>query len=115
MRPDIAVEIEARVAKQVRGAVLDLICHAYPQKLLVLLSVHALNPALTAEQCRFILKRFVDPDNFRVVVLSGTGVNPLLERDAELVREALSELKRATPTLPTALDLYAKRSGMAGA
>jgi len=35
----IAAEIESPVAKQVRGAFLDLICHKYPKKLLVLVPV----------------------------------------------------------------------------
>jgi hypothetical protein len=55
---DIAVEIESRVSKQVRGALLDLICHSHPKKLLVLLPVHMSNPEITAEQCRNIMNRF---------------------------------------------------------
>jgi hypothetical protein len=54
----IAVEVESRVAKQVRGAILDLICHRYPKKLLILLPVHISNPATTERQCRSILDRF---------------------------------------------------------
>jgi hypothetical protein len=45
---DIAVEVESRVSKQVRGAVLDLICHQYPKKLLLLLPVHMNNSRVTA-------------------------------------------------------------------
>lgn len=41
---DIAVEIESRVSKQVRGAVLDLMCHSLPRKLLVLLPVYMGEP-----------------------------------------------------------------------
>jgi hypothetical protein len=69
----IAVEVESRVSKQVRGAVLDLICHPYPKKLLLLLPVHMHKPHITANQCRFILARFLDPANFRVVLLTGSG------------------------------------------
>jgi hypothetical protein len=93
--PDIAVEIEARVAKQIRGALLDLICHPLPKKLLVIIPAHAQNPDLTAKQCRFILRRFVDDDAFRVVVLAGTGINERLEEDVELVRASLEELTAA--------------------
>ena len=50
----IAIEVESRTAKQVRGAVLDLICHPYPKKLLILLPVHMSNPVEIAEQCRNI-------------------------------------------------------------
>ena len=32
----IAVEVESRTSKQIRGAVLDLIFHRYPKKLLIL-------------------------------------------------------------------------------
>ena len=34
---DIAIEIEARVPKQVRGAIVDLLLHDAPKKLLILL------------------------------------------------------------------------------
>jgi len=91
----VAVEIESRVSKQVRGAVLDLICHPYPQKLLVLLPVHMSNPTLCAVQCENILARFVKPHLFRVVVLSGSGANNMIESDVKLVQAALSELQRA--------------------
>ena len=88
----IAVEIESRVPKQVRGAVLDLICHAYSKKLLVLIPVHMSNPELCAEQCRNILVRFVKFEDYRVVVLAGTGSVDALESDAQVVRGALAEL-----------------------
>jgi hypothetical protein len=89
---DIAVEIESRVPKQVRGAVLDLLCHTKPKKLLILLPVHMSNAEDTATQCRNILRRFLDDDNFRVVVLSGSGTRPNLEADHLLVRGALLDL-----------------------
>jgi hypothetical protein len=34
---DVAVEVESRVSKQVRGAIVDLVLHPHPLKLLVLL------------------------------------------------------------------------------
>jgi hypothetical protein len=88
----IAVEVESRVAKQIRGAVLDLICHKYPKKLLVILPVHASNPEIAAEQCRNALARFVSKEDFRVVVTEGSGDNPALEKDAQKVGNALREL-----------------------
>ena len=88
----IAVEIESRVSKQVRGAVLDLICHKYPKKLLVLLPVHMSSPEITASQCNNILRRFLKPSDFRVIVLSGSGNMPCLEDDATIVRRALRDL-----------------------
>ena len=90
----VAVEIESRVSKQVRGAVLDLICHPYPQKLLVLLPVHMSDPALCSAQCENILAPFVKPHQFRVVLLSGSGANDAIEDDVKLVRAALSELQK---------------------
>lgn len=89
---EIAVEVESRTSKQVRGAVLDLICHRYPKKLLVLLPVHIHDPAVAAEQCRFILSKFIDPAKFRVVVLNGSGNHPDLDGDVPLVTQGLAEL-----------------------
>ena len=37
----IAIELETRTGKQVRGAVLDLICHPHPKKLLVCMPVYS--------------------------------------------------------------------------
>lgn len=85
----VAVEIESRVSKQVRGALLDLVCHPYPKKLLLLLPVH-MNAPLCCAQCHSILARFVDPCEFRVVILEGSGENEAFEQDVALVREALA-------------------------
>ena len=57
---DIAVEIESRVFKQIRGAIMDLICHPYPKKLLILLPVHMTNPSEVCESCSHILSKFFD-------------------------------------------------------
>ena len=90
----VAVEIESRTSKQVRGAVLDLICHAYPKKLLVLLPVHMSNPCLTAAQCRSILRRFVSERDFQVIVAAGSAKDPKPSEDADLVRCAVEQLLR---------------------
>ncbi len=63
----IALEIEARNGKQVRGAVMDLLWHTAPKKLLLLLAEHN-NPS-TAAQCTKIFGRHLEPRYFRVVVL----------------------------------------------
>lgn len=89
---DIAVEVEARTSKQVRGAVLDLICHRYPKKLLLLLPVNMHNPMVAAEQCRNIMKRFCPENSFRVVVLKGSGGSHQLVEDAAIVVAALRDL-----------------------
>lgn len=88
----IAVEIESRTSKQIRGAVLDLICHRFPKKLLVLLPVHMSNPAIAAEQCRVALGRFLDSASFEVVVLAGRGDEPRIDEDTRTVRNALAKL-----------------------
>ena len=89
---DIAVEIESRTSKQVRGAVLDLLLHPAQKKLLILLPVHQSNVALCADQCRYALARFIDGDRFRVVVVEGHGYDQRLEVDSALVKAALIEL-----------------------
>jgi hypothetical protein len=89
----VAVEIESRVSKQVRGAVLDLICHRCPNKLLILVPVHMQNPEVTAAQCENVLARFCDDDKFRVIVLEGTGNDPHHDIDATLVAAALRQLR----------------------
>jgi hypothetical protein len=88
----VAVEIESRVAKQVRGSIVDLILHGFDEKLLVLMPVHMSKPEETAAQCRKILGKFLEKHNFRVVLLSGSGSAPSEESDSALVREALSQL-----------------------
>ena len=86
----IAVEMESRTGKQVRGAVLDLILHAYPKKLMILIPMYI--GTHQVEECEFLLSRFVDPNNVRVILLDGTGNNSNLESDALKTRNALMEL-----------------------
>ena len=88
----VAVEIESRVSKQIRGAVLDLICHPHPKKLLALLPVHLSDAQIAAAQCRHIMARFLNPSDFRVIVLEGSGFAPAVESDSERVANALQEL-----------------------
>ena len=73
-----------------RGAVLDLILHPYPKKLLVLIPMW-IGPNTPAES-KYILARFLAPKDFEVVLLSGTGDDPRVEEDAEVVRSALLRL-----------------------
>jgi hypothetical protein len=86
----IAIEIESRTAKQVRGAVLDLVFHPYQNKLLILIPMW--NSKACAEQCRNALSRLLPKENFRVVVLGGIGSRPNLQSDVQLVKGALAEL-----------------------
>ncbi len=90
---DIAVEIESGVSKQVRGAVLDLICHPYPKKLLVLLPDHMNDGGITAEQCRNILERLCPNGSFRVLLLKGSGSAPRLTEDTTIMAAILADLR----------------------
>jgi len=86
----IAVEIESRTGKQVRGALLDLVLHSYPKKLMILIPMYIGRHQLA--ECEFILKRFLNEDDFRVVLLDGTGHNPGEENDVIKVKRALNDL-----------------------
>ncbi len=86
----IAVEIESRTGKQVRGAILDLILHAYPKKLLILVPMYIGRHQV--KESEFILKRFVEANDFRVVLLDGTGDSHDEESDVPRVRDALQAL-----------------------
>jgi len=90
---DCAVEVESRVDKQVRGALVDLLSHRYPKKLLILMPAHMYNSDKTKEQCRGILEKFKRPaDRVSVVLLGGTGDNRKPKEDEERLRSAFSEL-----------------------
>ena len=87
---DIAIEVDSRTNKQVRGAVLDLICHPFPKKLLILIPLYGSQSV--PEQCRNILARFVPEQDYQVVVLEGDGHSPRPRKDARIVADALSKL-----------------------
>jgi len=92
IRNQVAVEIESRVFKQIRGAILDLLLHECPKKLLILLPVHMSNPFETSEKCRLIMSKFLDVKDFQVLLLEGTGLNPQEVKDLELIRNSLNNL-----------------------
>jgi hypothetical protein len=83
----VAIEVESRVPKQIRGALLDLILHPYPSKLLVLLPVHTGNVSTAVRQAETILGHFLDPGRFRVVVVQGS-----YEESLAAIRAALLQL-----------------------
>lgn len=87
----IAIEIETRTGKQVRGAVLDLICHPYPKKLLVCMPLYMTRRV--PEQCQNILARFVSERDFRVIVLEGDGEHPRPRKDSQIMADALLMLE----------------------
>jgi hypothetical protein len=81
----VAVEVESREPKQVRGAILDLLLHPLPRKLLVLLPVHTRDS--TPTQARAILGRFIAEDAFRVV-----SATTDFDETIRQLREALAEI-----------------------
>lgn len=88
----IAVEIESREPKQVRGATLDLAWHSAGKKLLVLLPVFMEAPRQTARSCRRILRRVAPRAKCEVVVLKGSGSRPAIAADVQKIRSALRKL-----------------------
>lgn len=90
---DIAVEIESRVSKQVRGALVDLAFHPFPKKLMVLMRKYG--NAYTAPQCRVIMKRLCPACRFEVVEIEGSGDEPELhhETDVDRVTRAVQRLR----------------------
>jgi len=90
---DCAIEIEARVDKQVRGALVDLLLHGCSRKLLILIPAWMNQPAKSKEQCEGILHTLKRPsDEVHVVLLQGTGDNPMPKKDKPLLKAALLEL-----------------------
>jgi hypothetical protein len=93
IRDCCAIEIESRVAKQVRGALLDLLNHPLKRKLLILIPAHMYDPEATAEHCRLILERYKrSEEQIEVILLRGTGYDQRLEEDGKLIEEALRRL-----------------------
>jgi len=88
---DIAVEIESRTSKQVRGAVLDIISHPHPKKLILLISKY--NNGYTEKQCQELLKRFAPQNPSVVITLKGNGGNPATNDDVKLVQLAVKQLR----------------------
>jgi hypothetical protein len=88
---EIAVEIESRASKQVRGALLDLAFHPLEKKLLVLINKYG--NKMTSVQARVILDRLCRLGKYAVLELDGTGNDPKLEADTQKVLLAVKELR----------------------
>jgi hypothetical protein len=93
---ECSVEIEARVYKQIRGAIVDLAWHHAPKKLLVIIPAQ---PQLGNEErirrhCTYVWTRLTRSEEqpFRLAVLVGTGTNPRPSIDRDLLVAALREL-----------------------
>jgi len=91
---DCAIEVESRVDKQVRGALVDLLEHHLSKKLLIIIPVYMNKPEATAKHCEYILEKYKKPKSeIKVIVLNGTGDAPEAEKDKILIETALKELK----------------------
>ena len=95
LKEGIAVEIESRVNKQVRGAMLDLLWHPLDVKLMVLIPVHMGDAKRTKAMCEAISMRFAPSARFSCHVLLGTGDLQRLEEDIASLAAVLAAL---TPT-----------------
>jgi hypothetical protein len=87
----IAVEIESRVSKQVRGALVDLAMHPHKKKLLVVLPRYGND--LTANQSEYILEKICKKGDFVVARCKGSGSNHQYEADVKIVQAAVEKLK----------------------
>lgn len=86
----VAIEIESRVNKQIRGAIMDLIMHPYQKKLLILIPAHIGNEENAQNQSEFLLSHFIEnKDNFKVITLKGNGKIKKEEIDKQKIKEAL--------------------------
>lgn len=95
-RVECAIEIEARVFKQIRGAIIDLSWHPAPKKMLAVIRAQ---PQLGSEEkvsrhCIYVWNRLNAGREvpFRLVILKGTGAQPLFDEDRALVLDALRKL-----------------------
>ncbi len=94
---EIAVEIESRTAKQVRGALLDLFFHRAKKKLLIIVPEHMHNPQALKKDAEYVLNtlRKIRPDvKFKVVILRGSGNNPKRDEDLRILIDAIAELHK---------------------
>ena len=87
----VAVEIESRASKQVRGALLDLAFHPHKKKLLVIINKYGND--ITPVQAQSILGKLCGKHSiFEIVVLRGRGDDPHLGEDVKLVKKAARRL-----------------------
>jgi hypothetical protein len=94
---ECAVEIEARIYKQIRGAILDLFWHPAPRKMLtVILAQSQLgNEEKARAHLMFVCRKLASGDNrpFELVILRGSGEYPAEEDDRVLLSGALKRLQ----------------------
>jgi hypothetical protein len=95
-RVECAVEIEAKIYKQIRGAILDLAWHSAPRKMLVIILAQSqLGPEEKVRaHLMFVWQKLTTCANvpFELVVLRGTGTTPMEDDDRLLLTDALKKL-----------------------
>ena len=91
----IAVEVESRANKQVRGAIIDLLEHNNSKKLLIL--IPAYNNQFIENQCNYLFERYAPKGSFKVITLKGIKKGRRLKKfrdsDIYLVRSAIEYLR----------------------
>jgi hypothetical protein len=94
---ECAVEIEATVYTQARSALLNLAIHPAPKKLLVVILAHAQMGSREKAMGHFqyLWERLSPLSNapFGLVVLQGTGADPMIELNRGLIEGGLLKLK----------------------
>ena len=88
-----AIEIESRTNKQIRGALIDLLNHKLPKKLLILVPANIYKPPASVPHCEFILEKYKNSKliKIKVILLKGTGNNPNKE-DIDIIKKGLKDL-----------------------
>lgn len=92
---ECAVEIEARVYKQIRGAIVDLALHPAPSKLLIVMLAQ---PQVGKDEDKMISHikhvwtRIHGMGEFSVVCLKGTGTSSRKQEDRKLIVDAIRTL-----------------------
>lgn len=98
---ECAVEIEARVYKQIRGAIVDLALHPAPKKLLVIIPAQPQlrDEMTTAEHCKYVWQQLTagTRGRFQVVCLQGTGTRRAPGADKVRLEHALRALEVFVP------------------
>jgi hypothetical protein len=67
----VVIEIESRTNKQIRGAIMDLLCHPYPNKLLMI--IPAYNTPSIKEQWSEIKRELRLSNELGILTLKGNG------------------------------------------
>ena len=71
---------------------MDLICHPYDKKLLILMSVNSVSSNANS-QAEHILGNFIeDTKKFKVIKLIGNGDNKKEQEDKKIILDAIIEL-----------------------